>query len=236
MADILIIGGGVAGLSAGIYAGLSGHNATVCERHAVAGGNLTGWDRNGFHIDNCIHWLTGSSPASNIYPMWEKLGALGDGVEVLLGESLYTYTYEGQSLSLSRDLNKLRDDMLALSPEDKGEIHSLIRTIAAMQGILGVAGESHDETHPTSHLIPVLPQLIKYYNLTAGELGKRFRHPLFHGFFGAFWGNNFGAFSLIYVFAHYCGCNGGLPKGGSTAMAQRMVERFTSLGGNLLLK
>ena len=45
MAKIVIIGGGVSGLSAGIYAQLSGHEAVVCERQAMAGGNLTGWQR-----------------------------------------------------------------------------------------------------------------------------------------------------------------------------------------------
>ena len=35
MADILIIGGGVSGLSAGIYGLLSGHSVTVCEKNAV---------------------------------------------------------------------------------------------------------------------------------------------------------------------------------------------------------
>lgn len=71
MANIIIIGGGVAGLSAGIYAQLNGHNATIYERHFKAGGNLTGWDRGGYHIDNCIHWLTGTNPATKQYNMWQ---------------------------------------------------------------------------------------------------------------------------------------------------------------------
>ena len=77
MANILIIGGGVSGLSAGIYAQMHGHHAIVCEQHFIPGGNLTGWDRGGYHIDNCIHWLTGTNPSSPLYPMWEDLGALG---------------------------------------------------------------------------------------------------------------------------------------------------------------
>ena len=61
MSKILIIGGGVSGLSAGIYAQLQGYEAIICERHNIAGGNLTGWDRGGYHIDNCVHWLTGTA-------------------------------------------------------------------------------------------------------------------------------------------------------------------------------
>ena len=78
MAKIAIVGGGVSGISAGIYAQLSGHTATICERHNVAGGNLTGWQRGGYHIDNCIHWLTGTNPNTDGYRMWDTLGALGD--------------------------------------------------------------------------------------------------------------------------------------------------------------
>ena len=78
LAKIIIIGAGVSGLSAGIYAQMHGHNATIYERHFKAGGNLTGWDRCGYHIDNCIHWLTGTNPVTKLYKTWESLGALGD--------------------------------------------------------------------------------------------------------------------------------------------------------------
>ena len=78
MAKILIIGGGVAGLSAGIYAQMNGHQATICERQKNTGGNLTGWQRGEYHIDNCIHWLTGTNPATDTYKIWKDLGALGN--------------------------------------------------------------------------------------------------------------------------------------------------------------
>lgn len=235
MADILIIGGGVAGLSAGIFARLHGHNAVVCERHALPGGNLTGWDRGGYHIDNCIHWLTGTNPTSKIYGLWEKLGVLGD-TEIIGGESLYTCSVGGQTLSIKRDLKAFEADLLALSPEDKKEIRSLIRAIEALQGAFGIGGEHHDQQSSKWELARTLPNLLRYYNVTTGELGKRFHHPLLQFFFGAFWGDNFGAFTLIFVFAHYCAGNADLPRGGSSAMAARMVERFRSLGGTLLLK
>ena len=46
MAGIVIIGGGVTGLSAGIHLladSEQAHRVTVCERHTVPGGNLTGF-------------------------------------------------------------------------------------------------------------------------------------------------------------------------------------------------
>ena len=48
MKKILIIGGGIAGLSAGIYARRSGFDAAILEMHTIPGGNSTSWKRNGF--------------------------------------------------------------------------------------------------------------------------------------------------------------------------------------------
>lgn len=234
MAKILVIGGGVSGLSAGIYARLKGHDAIICERHTVAGGNLTGWKRGGYHIDNCIHWLTGTNPATETYKMWEDLGALGN-VEVFQGETLFTCEYGGEILSLSRDLHKFEADMLKLSSEDETEIRSLIRAVEIFQGICSIAGEEHNESSTVLQKVRGIPAIMKYYGITTGELSDRFKHPLLRFFFSAFWGEEFGAFSLIFVFAHFCGENGGIPKGSSCAMAKRMVERFESLGGRLLL-
>ena len=121
MAKIVIIGGGVAGLSAGIYAQRQGHQAIVCEQHTTAGGNLTGWQRGDYHIDNCIHWLTGTNPATDTYKLWVELGVLGGDVEIYQGESLYTCEYDGQQLSLWKDLDRLRRELLKISPEDEEE-------------------------------------------------------------------------------------------------------------------
>ncbi|MBQ7335744.1 MAG: NAD(P)/FAD-dependent oxidoreductase [Clostridia bacterium] len=235
MAKILMIGGGVSGLSAGIYAQLNGHHAIVCEKHFVAGGNLTGWDRGEYHMDNCIHWLTGTNPATTTYKMWEELGALGD-VEVFQGESLYTCECNGTTLSLYKDLYRIEQEMLELSPKDKKEIQSLIRAIEIVQGICGIAGEKHSEKLTAKGTIFGIPALMKYYALTTGELAARFSHPLLRSFISAFWGDDFGSLALLMVFAHFCGENGGIPKGGSCAMAERMSERLKSLGGELLLQ
>ena len=108
MAKILIIGAGVAGLSAGIHARLHGHEAVICEKHFISGGNLTAWDRSGYHIDNCIHWLTGTNPVTKTYQMWEELGALG-GIEIFQGDSLFTCEYEGKRLSLFKDVEKMKN-------------------------------------------------------------------------------------------------------------------------------
>ena len=235
MAKILIIGAGVAGLSAGIYAQLNGHQAIVCEKHFISGGNLTAWNRNGFHIDNCIHWLTGTNPASSTYPMWETLGALGE-IKIHQGETLFTCEHEGKRISLYRDLYRMKKEMLAISPEDKKETLAFIRAIEYFQGFCGIAGENHNEKISFPNAVAAVPALAKYYNLTTGELAEKFKHPLLSLFFKGFFGYEFSSLALIMVCAHFCADNGGIPVGSSSAMAERLTERFQSLGGELLLK
>ena len=78
MKKIIIIGGGIAGLSAGIYGLQNGYEVTLYEKNATPGGECTGWNRQGYHIDNCIHWLTGCIPTNDLYPIWKNIGALKD--------------------------------------------------------------------------------------------------------------------------------------------------------------
>lgn len=235
MAKIIIIGGGVSGLSAGIHAKMSGHEAIICERHSVPGGNLTGWTRGEYEIDNCIHWLTGTNPSTPAYQNWVELGALGDGIEVFQGDTLYTCRQGGEEISLHRDLEILKQKMDLISPEDKKETLDLINAVKLMQRICGIGGEKHNEGLDGFRGLLKFPTLRKYYSLSVKELSERFRHPLLREFISSFWGDGFGALAIVFVFAHFCGENGGIPKYGSRGMANRMAERFKSLGGELLL-
>ena len=56
---VVIIGAGVSGLSAGIYALQAGYSVEIYEKNKMPGGECTGWNRQGYHIDNCIHFLVG---------------------------------------------------------------------------------------------------------------------------------------------------------------------------------
>ena len=233
MAKILIIGGGVAGLSAGIYAQMAGHSATVCERNLVVGGNLTGWTRKGYTIDNCIHWLTGTNPSSSLYKTWCDLGALGN-VNVYNAKSLYTYEYNGKKLSLYADVERIKNDMLSASKKDEKEILHFIKAVKTVMYLMGVGGKNKNAKYGVLQKIKALPELIKYNNISTGQLAERFYHPLIRGFLLSLLGEDFSASALICVFATICGENGGVPEGGSMAMAQRMANKFTSLGGEIL--
>lgn len=232
MAKIVIVGGGVAGLSAGIYARLSGFDTEIFEAHTKAGGNLTGWDRGEYHIDNCIHWLTGTNPVTQTYEMWETLGALG-GVEVYQPETLYTYSLGGETLSLSRDLRVLERDMYTFSEGDDREISLFIRAVKAAETLCGICAIDNKRKAPRSEVIRYAPSILRYYRMSAGELAQQFHSPMLRGFLRSLLGESFGAVALLFVFATFCSDNGGIPAGSSCATAERIKERYLSLGGAL---
>lgn len=234
MTKIVIVGGGVSGLSAGIYARKEGYDVTVLEKHAVAGGNLTGWQRNGFTIDNCIHWLTGTNPASSLYGTWKELGILPEREKLVYREELFTCFYRGERFGLPRDLSEFAKRMLARSPRDEKEIFRLISAIGIVQGLSGIAGEGGNEKLSPKDVL-LTPLLLRYFAMTTGDLSRRFHDPLLQKFFSSVLTDSFGALGLIAVFAHFCGKNADVPAGGSLCAARRMADRFISLGGELRL-
>ena len=75
---IIIVGAGIAGLSAGIYARKNGYDVTIYEMHYLPGGMCTAWKREGFIFEGCMHYvgLVGSSPTHAFYNQWKELGVV----------------------------------------------------------------------------------------------------------------------------------------------------------------
>lgn len=227
MADIVIIGGGVTGLSAGIHLLESGerHRVVICEAHTRPGGNLTGWKREGCQIDNCIHWLNGTAPTTPLYREWCRLGALGEDVEIRRRDSLYTCRLGDDELTLWRELGRVERAMLWYAPGDKREIRRLFRAVRELQKRSGLDVSDFRRSG--------LSALAFYAHMTTGELADRFSHPLLRQFLTAICDRDFAALAQLEIMAHFCGGNADLPAGGSAAMAERMAARFCALGGIL---
>lgn len=89
MKKVVIIGGGIAGMTAGVLLQKAGFKTEIYEKNALPGGQCTGWKREGYFIDNCIHWLTGTRPGSALHELWKEIGALGDDVELYEKEMFF---------------------------------------------------------------------------------------------------------------------------------------------------
>lgn len=228
MAVFVIVGGGVAGLGAGIFTAKEGHRAIVVEKNVTPGGNLTGWRRGAYTIDNCVHWLIGTKPGDATEALWREVGVLDgeDGVRRL--PLLFTVDGGGESLSLFRDFEKTERAMLSLSPEDREETLRFCHAVRALMRFFRLS-----DTGRGTDVLRAIPSLARYFFLSAGELSERFFHPLLRRFMTGLVGRDFGALAFLFTVAHFCGGNADLPSGGSLGAAGRMADRFLSLGGEL---
>ncbi|MBR6772712.1 MAG: NAD(P)/FAD-dependent oxidoreductase [Clostridia bacterium] len=225
---IIIIGGGVAGLSAGIYGALEGYDCTVLERHSSVGGNLTGWNRGGYHIDNCIHWLTGTAPGTELRQVWETLGALTPDTELCKTERFYGSAYDGQCVSMLPDLEATREEMLSLAPFDRANIDGFIDAVK-LASDAQLQGRMNPKQAASFGMA-----MLKYGSTDLYGLSAKFRHPLLRRVMTDYIPGDYVSVGLIFAYAAYASGNGGIPKGGSAEMAKRMEDRFTSLSGKIL--
>ena len=126
---ISIIGGGVAGLAAGIYGRINGFEVTIFEMGKKTGGVCTSWEKAGYQVNGSIHWLVGSAPGIDFYEMWKELGIL-ENLEFHYHDSFIEFkNIEGVDVHFYTDPNKLQQQLLSISPADARLIEDLIHNI-----------------------------------------------------------------------------------------------------------
>ena len=70
---VIIIGAGLAGMSAGCYLQMNGFETEIFEMSSKSGGLCTSWKRKDYLIDGCIHFMGGISPDESTYQFWNNL-------------------------------------------------------------------------------------------------------------------------------------------------------------------
>ncbi|HYE10259.1 MAG TPA: NAD(P)-binding protein [Patescibacteria group bacterium] len=237
MKKIAIIGGGIAGLSAGIFAQKNGFKSIIVEKHHTLGGECTGWDREGCHIDGCIHWLVGTKEGTQIYDLWKAVGALG-GVEIYHPESFMAVEHDGVTVHFYQDLNRLKASWLEISPEDKDMIEEFCKDIRQLHSFSIPAGKPVDMMSIVGKIKYILSLkdvgsiMQKYGKISVKELAMKFKHPALREAIASFMPEgDYSAISVLFPLGTFTGGQSSIPIGGSKALAQRMVEKYLSLGG-----
>jgi len=239
MKKVIIVGGGIAGLTAGIYLQDAGFETVIHEKNAVPGGQCTGWKREGYVIDNCIHWMTGARPGSGLYDVWQKTGALGEGIALHEKPSFYASVLDGEKLTFWRDLERTRSDMLQLSPGDAAEINKLIDYTKMAETVTVPVDKPFDAMNLLDWIklgasMKGMGKLIKAYgNMDLAALASRFQHPLIRQALVDYMPSQHLAYAFLISYATISSGNGDIPEGGSLAMALRIVRKYHSLGGVL---
>ncbi len=74
--DIIIIGGGLGGLTTGALLAKEGRKVTILEKNNIVGGGLQNFTRKGILFDTGMHMLGGFRPGQTLYRICQHLGIM----------------------------------------------------------------------------------------------------------------------------------------------------------------
>ena len=238
---IIIIGAGVSGLSAGIYAEQHGFHAILLEKNPSVGGMCTGWYRNGYYLDGCIHWLTGTKDGTLLNEMWTNLDAFRSQDDILYLPSWGTFEYQGQKVTMWRDLDRAEREWKEVSPVDSKMIHKffkMVRDFTTVELPLDLPLQLiplHRKLKLGLKVLKVWPSYLLSMKQTRSKFASKFKSPVIRFALTSCQTGGNNLFSMIYSYATVVAGDGGIPMGGSKPMVERMKEKFLSLGGTLRL-
>ncbi|MBQ7923666.1 MAG: NAD(P)/FAD-dependent oxidoreductase [Clostridia bacterium] len=235
---VIIIGGGVSGLTTAIYLRLHGYDTLVLEKNAVLGGACIGWERKGCYIDGCIHWLVGVNPASSTYKLWKDIGALSPEVGIYDQDDFYTLDFgDNKVFTVWSDLAKFQAELIAFAPEDEKQIKKFCKLIKRFERIDAPVEKPVDLMNIFELCKIGLTMCGDYYyvnktsKISCGEYAEKFKNPYIKRWISEHLSASYNFMSLLYMLAHVTAKHGGIPVGGSRAMVERIKQRYLSLNG-----
>jgi phytoene dehydrogenase-like protein len=241
MKKIIIVGAGVSGLSAAIYAQTCGFQTEIYEKNSAAGGQCIGWNRKGNHIDNCIHWLTGTKAKTAFFSLWETLGVIGNGIKLIDPTLFFASEFRGKTVTWWKDIKRTRRELCSLSPNDAKAINRLLKDVETLQHFQMPVRKPLNMMNLWdlivfgAKMLRVVPVVIRYNTTTIGDLVKRFESEDIKAAILAFQTPDLLAIPFIFAYGTLTSGNGMIPEGGSVGMIERMVAKYESLGGKLFL-
>ena len=240
--SIIIIGAGVAGLTTGIYAQMNGYKTQVFEMGNKPGGLCTAWERKGYIIDGCLHWLVGSSSKSSMHHLWQEVGALKDKT-IIDHEIFMRYeSPDGKVVTLYSDIDRLAAHFKEIAPEDTAfidEFSSAVRRFSQFDMPAGKAPELYsplDSLKMMTRMAPFMGDFKKWGKMSMKEFAGRFQNPLLRESWLLFWPPEFSSVFLLMTLGWLHSKNAGYVIGGSLELALNMEKRYYELGGKICYK
>ena len=235
---LLIVGAGMAGLSAGCYAQMNGFASQIFELHDIPGGLCTSWKRKGYQFDGAVRYLVGTSDRARAYPLWAELGVLPATLVHYYDEFIRYEGTDGRVVRFLTDPDALEAHLLALAPGDAGPIREFtgaLRDFSDLDLPLDLTPDDPNEGLAFGKIMlgHALP-LMRWMKVTVRAFAERFTDPLLRqalpGFFQCT-PPDFPMLMLLMTLAPMGRRMSGYPIGGSLDLALTVARRYHALGG-----
>ena len=241
-----IIGGGIAGLSAGIYLQQMGFSTTVYEAHSDVGGLCTGWQRGDYTFNGCIHWLLGAQDGISFYHFWREIIDI-DSInffmpdERVVFELPMTDNHGCNQFHYYTDIDRFEHYLLDIAPEDK---HEILQWTSAVRFIMPYL----DYLPPVfpkgffkgllfkmklAKLLPVLPFMRRWGRLSNTEYASRFSNDFLREGLCRLYDSPMRMTVLLFAQAYAAKHVAQYPLGGSLHFSHILGKKYTDVGGTI---
>jgi phytoene dehydrogenase-like protein len=238
--DILVVGGGVAGLTAAAYGARAGHSVLVCEQQPSVGGHVNSFERNGFVFDQGIRSIENSGI---IFPMLKQLG-----IELEFVRSAVSLGVADDMIAVDtpQSLADYEALLCRLFPENKKDITRIVQEIRKIMGYMdilyGIENPLFLESYNMSYMVStLLPWMFRY--LRSMPKVSRLHEPV-NTYLQRFTDNQSlidiiaqhffketPTFFALSYFSLYLDYN--YPKGGTKAFPQALLKFIQTHGGEV---
>ncbi len=239
--DTVIVGAGIAGLTAAAYLSKKGQKVLLIEKNKQCGGLVNSFIHKGFKFDAGVRALL---DAGIIFPMLKELD-----IELEVVKSKVSVGVENEIVHIEDigSLNDYKQLLIKLYPESEDEIEELIRVILKimknMDVLYGVENPMiknvwEDKAFILKTLLPWLPKFlftigkINRMNMPVeGYLETLIKNPSLRDIISQHFFKSTPSFFALSYFSLYLDYF--YPKGGVGKLAEAFENRFTALGGEL---
>lgn len=227
-------------MSAGIYALDNDYNVTIYEKHSIAGGQCTGWKKQGVYIDGCAHWIVGTNLSSDLYPLWRHVGAIQLTSNIHQTEYFNKFDIDGEIITFYSDLEKLENELLRVSQEDKTTIKQFIRGVKAYKTVRIPVNKPLDHMNIFElsgfglKMLPMLFYYLKYKKVSVSQFANKFKSPILKELFKRLLLPQYTMHSLFYIMQSMSKMDAGVIEGGSLLMANNIKDNFINKGGKIV--
>ncbi|MBN1925217.1 MAG: NAD(P)/FAD-dependent oxidoreductase, partial [Prolixibacteraceae bacterium] len=239
--DTIIVGGGVAGLTATAFLAREGQKVLLIEKNKEPGGLVNTFSRNGFHFDAGVRAL---EDAGIILPMLKDLN-----IEFEVVKSPVSLGVENEIINIKNldSLSEYRDLLKKFYPENGKEIEEVVKTIRKimkyMDVLYGIENPvfkdmKRDTSFIFKKLLPWMPRFI----FTVGKINSMqipvedylnsvVTNPSLRDIIAQHFFRNTPTFFALSYFSLYLDYF--YPKGGVGRLSELLGEKIIELGGEI---
>jgi prolycopene isomerase len=126
--DVVIVGGGLGGLSAARHLQERGYEVVVLEHHTKPGGYAHFFRASGYRFEVALHALDGLGPGGWAKPMFETLG-ISETIKFNQLDPFYTVSFPDFDLEVSTDISEYIDVVAEVFPGEREGLKDFFGTI-----------------------------------------------------------------------------------------------------------